>query len=213
MHHPGIAPHEIETRSFEIIRKMVDLSGLPPAAQALVQRVVHATGDPSFARLLRWSDGALEAGIAALRAGTPVVTDVEMVRAGVSRRRAERLGCFVACFLNAPAVADEARRRGVTRSAVAIERAAAACPEAVFALGNAPTALFRLLDLVDAGRVRPRLVIGTVVGFVGAAEAKEALMARSDLAWIAVRGNKGGSNVAAACVNALMKTALAGAGG
>ncbi len=210
---PGIDPQNIEAASFEIIRKMVDLSGLTPAEQGLVQRVVHATGDPSFAGLLRWSKGALDAGIEALRAGAPVVTDVEMVRAGVSRARAERLGSFVACFLNAPGVAEEARERGVTRSSVATERAADACPEAVFALGNAPTALFRLLELVDAGRVRPRLVIGAVVGFVGAAEAKEALMARTDLAWIAVKGNKGGSNVAAACVNALMKTALEGAPG
>ncbi len=212
MHHGArdIAPHEIEARSFEIIRELADLSRFTPAERALVQRVIHATGDPAFADLLRWSKGALDAGIEALRAGTPVVTDVEMVRAGVSKARAERLGSFVACFLNAPGVAEEARERGVTRSSVAAERAAAACPEAVFAFGNAPTALFRLLELVDAGRVRPRLVIGAVVGFVGAAEAKEALMARSDLAWIAVRGNKGGSNVAAACVNALMKTALEG---
>jgi len=206
-----VAPHEIEARSFEIIESLTDLSRFTPAEKALVQRVIHATGDPSFAELLAWSPGAVEAGVEAFRAGAPVVTDVEMARAGVSKARAAKLGSEVHCFLNAPGVPDEARQRGVTRSIVATERAAAVCPHAVFAFGNAPTALFRLLELVDEGPARPRLVIGVVVGFVGAAESKEALMARPDLAWIAVRGNKGGSNVAAACVNALMKTALEGA--
>ncbi|WP_084319161.1 precorrin-8X methylmutase [Deferrisoma camini] len=206
-----VAPHEIEIRSFEIIESLADLTRFAPAEKALVQRVIHATGDPSFADLLAWSPGAVEAGVEAFRAGAPVVTDVEMARAGVSKARATKLGSEVHCFLNAAGVPDEARHRGLTRSIVATERAAAACPDAVFAFGNAPTALFRLLELVDEGRARPRLVIGVVVGFVGAAESKEALMARSDLAWIAVRGNKGGSNVAAACVNALMKTALEGA--
>lgn len=206
-----VAPHEIEASSFEIIEGLADLSRFSPAERALVKRVIHATGDPGFADLLAWSPGAVEAGVAAFRSGAAVVTDVEMARAGVSKARAAKLGSEVHCFLNAPGVPEEARERGVTRSIAATERAVAACPDAVFAFGNAPTALFRLLELVDEGRTRPRLVIGVVVGFVGAAESKEALMARTDLPWIAVRGNKGGSNVAAACVNALMKTALEGA--
>ncbi len=202
-----LRPAEIENRSFEIIDGLVDLTGLSPAEAALVRRVVHATGDPGFAELLAWSPGAVAAGADALAAGAPVVTDVQMARAGVSRARADRFGVDVGCYLSAPGVPEEARERGVTRSIVAVERAVADQPEAVFAFGNAPTALFRLLELVDEGRARPRLVVGVVVGFVGAAESKDALMGRTDVPWVSCRGNKGGSNVAAACVNALLKAA------
>ncbi|MEW6487780.1 MAG: precorrin-8X methylmutase [Thermodesulfobacteriota bacterium] len=202
-----LRPEEIEKKSFEIIAGLVDLSPFTPAQAALVQRVVHATGDPSFAGLLVWSPGALEAGARALAGGSPVVTDVEMVRSGVSRLRAGRFGVTVHCRIGDPEVAEEARRRGITRSIAAVERAAREHPGAVFAFGNAPTALFRLLELVDEGKARPALVVGVVVGFVGAAESKEALMARTDIPWVSCRGNKGGSNVAAACVNALFKAA------
>ena len=202
-----LAPDEIERKSFEIIDGLVDLTGRTPAEAALVRRVVHATGDPAFAPLLAWTPGAVELGAKALAGGAPIVTDVEMARAGVSKARASRFGSPVSCYLSAPGVPEEARRRGVTRSIVAVERAVAEHPDAVFAFGNAPTALFRLLELVDEGRARPALVVGVVVGFVGAAESKEALMARLDLPWVSCRGNKGGSNVAAACVNALFKAA------
>ncbi|MBI5017737.1 MAG: precorrin-8X methylmutase [Deltaproteobacteria bacterium] len=202
-----LIPEEIEKKSFDIIRGLVDLTGLSPAEAAVVQRVVHATGDPAFAPILAWSPGAVAAGAEALAAGTPIVTDVEMVRAGVSKVRAGRFGVEVTCHLSDPTVAEEARTRGVTRSIVAVERAAAAYPGAVFAFGNAPTALFRLLELIDEGVARPALVVGVVVGFVGAAESKEALMARGDVPWLSCRGNKGGSNVAAASVNALLKAA------
>lgn len=202
-----LRPDEIEKKSFAIIAGLVDLSPYTPAQAALVQRVVHATGDPAVAPLLAWSPGALEAGARALAAGAPVVTDVEMARSGVSRARAARFGVAVHCHIGHPAVVEEARRRAVTRSIVAVERAAREHPEAVFAFGNAPTALFRLLELVDEGAARPALVVGVVVGFVGAAESKDALMARADVPWVSCRGNKGGSNVAAACVNALFKAA------
>jgi precorrin-8X/cobalt-precorrin-8 methylmutase len=202
-----LRPEEIERRSFEIIGGLADLSGLSGAETALVKRVIHATGDPAFAGLLSWSPGALDRGAEALRSGTPVVTDVEMVRAGVSKVRAGRFGVEVSCHIAEPGVAEEARARGVTRSIAAVEKAVALNPRAVFAFGNAPTALFRLLELADEGRARPSLVIGVVVGFVGAAESKEALMARTDFPWVSCRGNKGGSNVAAASVNALLKAA------
>jgi precorrin-8X/cobalt-precorrin-8 methylmutase len=202
-----LQPDQIETRSFEIIEGLVDLSRFSPEEAALVKRVVHATGDPAFAPILAWSPGAVAAGVEALRRGAPVVTDVEMARAGVSKVRAAKYGVEVSCFIGDPGVAAEARSRGVTRSIAAVEKAVKGSPGAVFAFGNAPTALFRLLDLIDEGAAKPALVIGVVVGFVGAAESKEALMARTDFPWIACRGNKGGSNVAAACVNALFKGA------
>jgi precorrin-8X/cobalt-precorrin-8 methylmutase len=202
-----LRPNEIEKKSFEIISGLVDLTAYTSAQAALVQRVVHATGDPAFAQILAWSPGAVEAGAKALADGVPVVTDVQMARAGVSRARAEKFGVSVHCHIGDEAVAGEARERGVTRSIVAVERAVQAHPGAVFAFGNAPTALFRLLELADEGLASPALVIGVVVGFVGAAESKDALMGREDFPWVSCRGNKGGSNVAAACVNALLKAA------
>ncbi len=202
-----LRPEEIEKRSFEIIGDLVDLTRMTPPERALAKRVIHATGDPSFSELLAWSPGALDTGAEALAQGAHVVTDVQMARAGVSLARADRFGVRVSCHISDPEVAAEARARGVTRSIVAVERAVGQHPEAVFAFGNAPTALFRLLELVDEGKARPALVVGVVVGFVGAAESKEALMARRDFPWISCRGTKGGSNVAAACVNALLKIA------
>lgn len=202
-----LQPDQIETRSFEIIEGLVDLSRYTSAEGALVKRVVHATGDPAFAPLLAWSPGAVALGVEALRRGAPVVTDVEMARAGISKVRAAKYGVEISCFIGDPWVADQARSRGVTRSIAAVEKAVEANPGAVFAFGNAPTALFRLLELVDEGTAKPALIVGVVVGFVGAAESKEALMARTDVPWVSCRGNKGGSNVAAACVNALFKGA------
>jgi precorrin-8X/cobalt-precorrin-8 methylmutase len=202
-----LRPTEIENRSFEIIDGLVDLEGLTPAEAALVKRVVHATGDPSFSEIVAWSPGAIETGASALKAGAPIVTDVHMAEAGVSRVRADRFGVRVHCYISEDEVVEKARSRAVTRSIVAVERAVQSHPEAVFAFGNAPTALFRLLELVDAGEARPSLVVGVVVGFVGAAESKEALMARQDVAWVSCRGNRGGSNVAASCINAMLKAA------
>ena len=139
--------------------------------------------------------------------GATIFTDVEMVKAGVSKVRAASFGCKVECRLNDPKVVDEARRRELTRSAIGVERAVSQDPEGIFVFGNAPTALFRLLELVDEGVAKPKLIIGVVVGFVGAAESKDALMQRTDVNWISCKGNKGGSNVAAAAVNALFKAA------
>lgn len=202
-----LGPDEIEARSFEIIDGLVDLSAYTPVERAVIHRVVHATGDPAFAPLMRWSFGALESGAAALAAGATIVTDVQMARAGISQARAGKFGGSVHCFISDHSLVEEARARGVTRSIAAVEKAVELHPEAVFVFGNAPTALFRLLELTDEGVARPALVVGVVVGFVGAAESKEALMERTDIPWIACKGNKGGSNVAAATANALYKIA------
>lgn len=202
-----LGPDEIEAKSFEIIDTLVDLSAFSPAERAVIHRVVHATGDPAFAPLVRWSPGAVGKGAAALAKGAQIVTDVEMARAGISKARAAKFGGSVHCFISDASLVEVARARGVTRSIAAVEKAVELYPEAVFVFGNAPTALFRLLELVDEGKARPALVVGVVVGFVGAAESKDALMERTDLNWIACAGNKGGSNVAAATANALYKIA------
>ncbi|HSH68606.1 MAG TPA: precorrin-8X methylmutase [Deferrisomatales bacterium] len=202
-----LRPQEIENKSFEIIDGLTDLARFSPAETALVKRVIHATGDPSFVDLVAWSPDGIDAAAEALRRGAPIVTDVNMVRAGISQARVARFGCAVHCAIADPEIAEEARSRGLTRSIVAVEKAVREHPGAVFAFGNAPTALFRLLELVDAGEASPAAVVGVVVGFVGAAESKAALMARQAPPWVSCRGNKGGSNVAASIVNALLKVA------
>ena len=150
-----LRPQEIENKSFEIIAELADLSRFSPAETALVKRVIHATGDPSFVDLVAWSPDAIAAAADALRRGAPIVTDVNMVRAGISQQRLARFGFSVHCSIADPEIAEEARSRGLTRSIVAVEKAVRAHPDAVFAFGNAPTALFRLLELVDTGEARP----------------------------------------------------------
>ncbi len=202
-----VRPNEIEKESFRIIEGLADLSQFSPEEKALVARVIHATGDPSFCNIVKWSSGAFEKGIAAIKSGAPIVTDVEMARAGVSKVRAAKFGSTTHCYISDEEVVKSAREREVTRSIAAVEKAAVDYPGAIFVFGNAPTALFRLLELVDEGVATPSLVIGVVVGFVGAEESKDAMMKRDDFEWVSVKGRKGGSNVAAACVNALFKGA------
>ena len=189
--------HPIEAESHRILNERVDLSHLSPDVAAVVGRVVHATADLDFAHSLVLDQDAVAAGVAALRAGAPVIADVEMVRAGIT-------GAAALCYLDA-ATAEQAA--ALTRSAAAMGLAAALHPEgAVVVVGCAPTALAEVVRLGTEGRVRPALVVGLPVGFVGAAEAKEALRA-SGLPAISNVGEKGGSGAAAAVVNALARLA------
>ena len=186
--------HPIEAESFRILRGLVDLSPLPPLCRAVAERIIHSSADLSYVQELVLDEAALASGRAALRAGAPLVCDVRMVAAGITRREA-----LVA--LADPRAADLAAGAGLTRSAAAMRLAAGEVgPGAVWCIGNAPTALFELLS---APPPDPALVIGLPVGFVGAAEAKAALAA-SRLPHLTNRGPKGGSAVAAAAVNALL---------
>lgn len=199
-------PDEIEHESFRII-----LEELGPDAPAwprlpIVQRVIHATADFEFARTLAFSPSALDDALTALRAGAPVVTDVTMVASGISRGHAGLLGCPVRCAVHDPETAALATAEGITRSAAALRRLSTELPGAVVAIGNAPTAIREVLRLAGEG-VRPAVVIGVPVGFVDAAESKDDL-ATSDLPFITSRGRKGGSTVAAAIVNALLRLAM-----
>jgi precorrin-8X/cobalt-precorrin-8 methylmutase len=196
-------PAAIYRRSFEMIRAEVDLARFPAALHPLVIRLVHAVADPSIAGDLVWSEGAVEVGTAALRAGAAVLVDAAMVAQGIIRQRLPARNDVV-CLLDDPAVLDLMRRRGTTRSAAAAELWAPLLDGAVVAIGNAPTALFRLLELLEEGAPRPALVLGFPVGFVGAAEAKAALAANAlGLPYVALAGRRGGSALAAAAVNAL----------
>ena len=186
-------PHPIEARSFEILRSRVDLSPMPPLWRAVAERVIHASADLEYAVDLQTREEHLEQGLAALRSGAPLVADVAMVAAGITARE-------TLCLVNDPAAARMARAAGITRSAAAVRLAYAEVgPGAVWVVGCAPTALFELIER----RVRPALVIGLPVGFVGAAEAKEALRA-SGLPQLSNVSEKGGSAVAAAAANALL---------
>lgn len=182
---------------------------LPPENAAVVRRVIHTTADFEYAETLRFTPKAVERGTAALRGGAPIVTDTNMARAGVSQPALARLGGQVHCFMADGEVAAAARAAGTTRAVAAMEKAAREYPGAVLAVGNAPTALFKLCELLEAG-LRPALVIGVPVGFVNVVESKERLLdacLRWDVPAIVAMGRKGGSTVAAAVCNALLYTA------
>ncbi len=192
---------EIYRRSFALIRAETDLARFDAIEERLAVRIVHACGMPDVADDLEFAPGAAAAGVEALRAGAPIFCDAQMVAHGVTRARLPA-GNEVICTLSAPGIADLAKSLGTTRSAAAVDLWGARLEGAVVAIGNAPTTLFRLMELLEAGAPRPACIIGMPVGFVGAAESKEALIA-SDLPALVVRGRRGGSAMAAAAVNAL----------
>ena len=193
-------PAEIYRQSFATIRTETDLARVPAELTDLAIRVVHACGMPDIVAELAWSAGAAGAGQAALAAGKPIVVDAEMVAHGIIRRRLTAANPVI-CTLG-EVTATEAGEAGTTRSALAVDRWLPWLDGAVVAIGNAPTALFRLLELMAAGAPRPALVLGFAVGFVGAVESKQALIA-SGLAHVTLPGRRGGSAMAAAAVNAL----------
>lgn len=185
--------HPIELESYRILRERVDLSHVDGAERAVIERVIHASADLEYAEATVFAAGAARAGVRALRAGASVICDVEMVRAGIT-------GAPTVCLLAEVGPATD----GDTRAAAAMRLAAARHPGAIVVVGCAPTALFEVIELARGGRFAPALVIGMPVGFVGAAESKEALRA-SDLPAISNVGEKGGSAVAAAAFNALLR--------
>jgi precorrin-8X/cobalt-precorrin-8 methylmutase len=196
-------PDAIYDRSFALIRREASLDRLPADLAPLAARLIHACGMVDLLGDLAWSAGAAEAGQAALRGGAPVLVDCAMVEAGIARARLPAANAVI-CTLHDPRTARLAAAQGTTRSAAAVGLWGDRVGGAVVAIGNAPTALFRLLELLDAGAPLPALVLGFPVGFVGAAEAKQALIERRPVVpHVALRGRRGGSALAAAAVNAL----------
>ena len=198
-----VKPMDIEKRSFEIITELLGDNQPDPETAPVVKRVIHTTADFEYRENLVFSDHAVEKGIEALRGGCHIVTDTHMAMAGINKTILGRRGGEVHCFMADPDVAEEAKDRGITRAAVSMGRAAALDKPCIFAIGNAPTALMALKDLMDAGKVRPALIIGVPVGFVNVVESKERIIG-CDVPYIVARGRKGGSNVAAAICNALL---------
>lgn len=183
---------------------------LQPETAAVVKRVIHTTADFEYAETLRFTPDAVALGVQALRRGVPIVTDTNMARAGISKPSLQKLGTQVYCFMAEEAVAQQARKNGTTRAVAAMRHAAETLPGALLAVGNAPTALLEIADLIEGG-LRPALVVGVPVGFVNVVESKQRLMRVCEAAGvpaIAAMGRKGGSNVAAAICNALLYTAL-----
>lgn len=199
-----VEPGDIERHSFQIIGEELGPHSFDPQTELVVKRVIHATADFDFARSLCFTPQAIERGMAALQGGAHVVCDTTMVAAGINKRVLGSFGGMAHTFIGDADVAQEARARGLTRSAVSMERAARMEGPLVFAIGNAPTALVRLCEMVADGTMRkPQLVIGVPVGFVNVVESKELLL-ETDMESIVARGRKGGSTVAVAIVNALL---------
>ena len=201
-------PAQIEAESMKIIDGELRERGIALDEQnaPVIRRVIHTTADLDYAESLYFSPDAVQKGVEALRRGTPVVTDTNMAKAGLSRTGLDRLESRAVCYMADPKTAAEAKRRGVTRAAVSADRMAAELPGAVFACGNAPTALMALSAHIRNG-LRPALVIAVPVGFVNVVEAKEEIISVCEgcgVPVIAARGRKGGSTVAAAVCNALI---------
>lgn len=195
--------HDIYRQSFAIIRAEADLDGIPEDLEALAVRVIHACGMPEVIEDLLFSPGAGTAGRAALEAGAPILCDSRMVAEGITRARLPADNAVI-CTLNDPSVTGLALMLGNTRSAAALELWLPHLDGALVVVGNAPTALFRLLEMIDAGAPKPALILGFPVGFVGAVESKAALAADSrGVPFVTLRGRRGGSAMAAAAVNAL----------
>ena len=200
-----VRPEEIEARSMAIIESEMPKGSWSAGELAVVKRCIHTAADFDYAENLYFSPHAVEQAVAMMKSGNgfTIVTDTNMALAGVNKAALKQLNGAVRCFMADPDVAAEAKERGVTRAIVSMERAAKLSGPVIFAIGNAPTALIRLYEMMQNGEIHPDFIIGTPVGFVNVVESKE-LICQSDVSCIVARGRKGGSNIAAAVCNALM---------
>lgn len=198
-----LSPAEIEKESFAIIAKELGDRVLEPEQAPIIQRVIHTTADFDYVDNLYFSPDAVGHAKAAICGGAAIVTDTQMACSGINKKAAAKFGCEVHCWMSDEDVAREAKARGVTRAVVSMERAARLDRPTIFAIGNAPTALLRLRELIDARVLSPKLIIGVPVGFVNVVASKERII-EAAVPCIVARGRKGGSNVAACIVNALL---------
>ncbi len=198
-----VLPEEIEKRSFEIISAELGERTLEPEQEPIIKRVIHTSADFDYADHLFFSEHAVKVGIQALRQGAAIVTDTQMAFSGINKRVLACFGGEAFCFMADEDVAQAAKKNGTTRAVASMEKAAKLQRPLIFAIGNAPTALVKLYELIQEGRIYPKLVIGVPVGFVNVVESKE-LILQSGVPVIVARGRKGGSNVAAAICNALL---------
>ncbi|QHQ61262.1 precorrin-8X methylmutase [Anaerocolumna sedimenticola] len=197
-----LIPEEIEKRSFELIE--AELKTQPDEElKPIIKRVIHTTADFDYAENLCFSDEVVKKALEAIKNGADIVTDTNMAKAGINKKSLARFGGEVHCFMADEDVALKAKERGVTRAVISMEKAAELNKSIIFAIGNAPTALIRLHELLQYRKIKPELIIGVPVGFVNVVEAKELIM-ETEVPYIVARGRKGGSNVAACICNALL---------
>ena len=201
-----VRPADIEKRSFEIITEELGDRVLLPGTEPIVKRCIHTSADFDYADNLVFSDHAVDRALDAIRRGASIVTDTQMARAGINKKRLARYGGEVHCFMSDEDVAETARLNGTTRAAACMDKAAELYgnERLIFAVGNAPTALVRLYELVNEEVLRPELIIGVPVGFVNVVQSKELILGLKDTPYIVARGRKGGSNIAACICNALL---------
>ena len=199
----NVKPMDIESRSFEMITEELGDKKLIPGTELIVKRCIHTSADFEYADNLCFSEGVVQKAMDAIKEGAWIVTDTQMGKAGIHKKSLARYGGEVCCFMADEDVAEEARERGVTRAVVSMEKAAKLQKKLIFAIGNAPTALIRLYELIENGELTPELVIGAPVGFVNVVQSKELIM-KAPVPYIVARGRKGGSNIAACICNALL---------
>lgn len=199
----NVLPQEIEKRSFEIITEELNGRVLPKEHEMIIKRVIHTSADFDYVDNLCFSEDVVKKALEAIKRGAHIVTDTQMAKAGINKRSLAKFGGEVHCFIADEDVATLAKERSITRSAISMEKAATLDKPLIFAIGNAPTALVKLYELIEEGKLKPELIIGVPVGFVNVEWAKELIM-KANVPYIVARGRKGGSNVAAAICNALL---------
>ena len=199
----NVKPREIETRSFEIITQELGDRKLPEDQELIIKRCIHTSADFDYADNLCFSENAVEKAMDAIKGGACIVTDTQMAKSGINKRALARYGGEVFCFMSDEDVAAQAKENGTTRATASMDKAASLKQPLIFAIGNAPTALVRLYELIEEEKIRPELIIGVPVGFVNVVQSKELIM-QTDVPYIVARGRKGGSNIAACIVNALL---------
>ncbi|MDQ2086942.1 precorrin-8X methylmutase [Herbivorax sp. ANBcel31] len=198
-----VAPGDIEKRSFEIISELIGNRELNSLQEPVIKRVIHTTADFEYLDTLKISENALEKGIESIKSGCSIVTDTKMAQAGINKRVLKNFDGKVVCYMDNEEIAATAKERNVTRASISMETAAKDENNRIFVVGNAPTALIKLYELIKEGSVRPSLVIGVPVGFVNVVESKE-LIKKAGVPFIISEGRKGGSNVAASIINAIL---------
>lgn len=200
----SVLPSEIEKRSFEIITEELGDTQLTKGTEPIVKRCIHTSADFDYAKNLVFSEGVVKKALEAIQNGASIVTDTQMGKAGINKKKLAKYGGKVYCFMSDEDVASIAKLNGTTRAVASMEKAAALDEKLIFAVGNAPTALVRLYELITAGKLRPELIIAVPVGFVNVVQCKELILELRDTPSIVAKGRKGGSNIAACICNALL---------
>ena len=198
----NVKPMDIEKRSFAIITEELGYE-LPEDKAPIIKRCIHTSADFDYAQNLMFSDDVVEKALKALKNGACIVTDTQMAKAGINKKALQKFGGEVYCFMSDEEVAEIARKNGTTRATASMDKAAALQKPLIFAIGNAPTALVRLYELIEDGKLQPELIIGVPVGFVNVVQSKELIM-QAEVPYIVAKGRKGGSNIAACICNALL---------